>query len=453
MHKVKEIINRFLKGDEREAKAKKNIIASFLLKGISIVIGFLLVRVTLNYLDQTRYGIWLTLTSLITWVTFFDLGLGNGLRNKLAEAIAVKDYELGKIYVSTTYAIIMIIMVLVSIVFLIVNRFIDWTVILNTDKSLGPELSMVAMIVFNLFFFRMVLQLIGVILLSDQRPAMSSLFVSVGNILSLIVIFGLKYITKGSLISFSLAMSGIPIIILGMVTIYFFKKDYSLFKPSIAHIRFKYGHSLLSLGIKFFLIQISGLILYQSSNIIITQFFGPIEVIPYNIAYKYFSLITMVLSIILIPFWTAFTDAWAKGDIIWIKNTVNKLLKYWLALSTLGVFFLIGSNKFYSIWLGNKVTVPFSLSVVTFIYFVTMAFTQIFTMFINGVGKIQLQLILSFISAILFIPLAYIFIKYCHLGIEGIVLASIIGNIEGFVFAPIQYYKIINNKAVGVWNK
>jgi Na+-driven multidrug efflux pump len=82
-----------------------------------------------------------------------------------------------------------------------------------------------------------------------------------------------------------------------------------------------------------------------------------------------------------------------------------------------------------------------------------MAFTQIFTMFINGVGKIQLQLILSFISAILFIPLAYIFIKYCHLGIEGIVLASIIGNIEGFVFAPIQYYKIINNKAVGVWNK
>ncbi|MDR3666520.1 MAG: hypothetical protein P4L35_06745 [Ignavibacteriaceae bacterium] len=453
MQIVKKLLDKYIRGDERGIKAKTNILASFLLKGSSIVIGFLLVRVTLNYLDQTRYGIWLTLTSLIGWITFFDLGLGNGLRNKLAEALAVKDYELCKIYVSTTYAIITIIMVLLAIVFFVANSFIDWSVILNTDKALASELSMVAMIVFNLFFFRLVLQLIGVVLLADQRPAMSSLFNSLGNIFSLIVIFGLTYITKGSLVSFSLAMSGIPVIILGFVTVYFFKKDYSLFKPSIAYIRFKYGTSLLSLGIKFFLIQISGLILYQSSNILITQFFGPKEVIPYNIAYKYFSLMTMVLSIILIPFWTAFTDAWTKGDISWIKRSVNKLLKYWLGLSLLGIIFLIGSNKFYSIWLGNKVTVPFSLSVVTFIYFVTMAFTQIFTMFINGVGKIQLQLILSFVSAVLFIPLAYFFIKYFHFGIEGIVLASIIGNIEGFVFAPIQYYKIINNKAFGVWNK
>jgi len=68
-------ISNFFKGHERSVKAKKNIIASFGIKGISIIVGFLMVRVVLDYLDQTKYGIWLTLTSLLTWFSFFEIGL------------------------------------------------------------------------------------------------------------------------------------------------------------------------------------------------------------------------------------------------------------------------------------------------------------------------------------------------------------------------------------------
>ena len=183
------IINYINKGNPRSVKAKKNILTSFIIKGASIVIGFLMVRITLDYLDQTKYGIWLTMSSFLTWFTFFEIGLGNGLRNKLAEALALKDYKLGKIYVSTTYAILSIVISVVALAFFIGNNFLDWSKILNTDPTLSKELSQLALIVFGFFFLRFVVKLIGIVLYADQRPAIANSFGPVGNLFALITIY------------------------------------------------------------------------------------------------------------------------------------------------------------------------------------------------------------------------------------------------------------------------
>ncbi len=95
--------NIFSKGHERSIKAKKNIIASFFIRGISIAISLILVPLTINYVNPSRYGIWLTLSSIIAWFSFFDIGLTQGLRNKFAEAKAKGNDELAQIYVSTTF--------------------------------------------------------------------------------------------------------------------------------------------------------------------------------------------------------------------------------------------------------------------------------------------------------------------------------------------------------------
>jgi O-antigen/teichoic acid export membrane protein len=95
---------QFFGGHARTAKANKNIIYSFLIKGLSIGCQFALVPLTLHYLDKERYGIWLTMSSMIAFFSFFDVGIGNGLRNKLSEALANGDTNLAKVYISTSYA-------------------------------------------------------------------------------------------------------------------------------------------------------------------------------------------------------------------------------------------------------------------------------------------------------------------------------------------------------------
>ncbi|MBQ5911837.1 MAG: hypothetical protein IIW93_01920, partial [Bacteroidaceae bacterium] len=113
------IINFFTKGSERSVKSKLNIISMLFIKGGSILIGLLLLPLTLDYVDSETYGVWLTISSMVAWISFFDVGLGNGLKNKLAEALAQKDTELGKKYVSTTYALMTLIFIPLMIVLLL----------------------------------------------------------------------------------------------------------------------------------------------------------------------------------------------------------------------------------------------------------------------------------------------------------------------------------------------
>jgi O-antigen/teichoic acid export membrane protein len=315
------------------------------------------------------------------------------------------------------------------------------------------ELKVLSFIVFNLFFLRFILKLIGIVLYADQKPALANSIGPLGNILSISLIFLLTKTTESSLLYLAIVLSLSPIIIMILATILLYTGKYKTISPSIRYVRFIYAKDLLNIGVQFFIIQVAGLILYQTSNIIIAQFFGPAQVTPYTISYKLFSIINMVFGIVMIPFWSAFTEAWALKDIEWIKRSILKLFRFWLIMVSFGFILLIGSPWLYKIWVGETVKIPFILSSLLFIYFSLFTFGGIFNMFINGIGKIKLQLYSSVIGAIFFPLIAIFLIKNTNLGISALVIATIVSNFFGPIMAPIQFRKLINNTAKGVWNE
>lgn len=457
------IFRKFLTGHKRTVKAKKNIIASIFIKGANIVVGFLMVRMTLEYLDQTKYGIWLVLTSIIGWISFFEIGLGGGLKNRLAVALAKNDYKLGKIYVSTTYAILTIIISIVAFIFIISNTFIDWTEVLNTDISYSEELSTLVLVVFNFFFIQFVLNMISIILKADQRPALADSFQSIGKLISLVLIFILIKLTlrsndsEGSLIYLGWILSASPVIVLIIASVYLFKTDYKKIRPSLDFVKFEYAKDLLNLGFKFFFIQLSMIVIFQSSSIIIAQFYGPSEVTPYYISDRLFSVIMLIFTIVASPFQMAFTEAWVKNDITWIKNIVTKLFLMWSSLVLLAIVLYFISDPFFDVWIGKDkmktILISDKLKISQLIYFLLFSLGGVFNMFINGVAKVSIQMYSHLIGAIIFIPITFFFIKYLNWGIESVVIGGIIANFYYPIVAPIQYYKLITNRAYGIWNK
>lgn len=441
----------FKKGHQRSINAKRNIFLMLIIRGGSIVISFFLVPVTISYINPTRYGVWITLSSIISWFSFFDIGFGNGLRNKFAEAIAKGENDLARIYVSTTYAILGIIISIVLILFFCINPFLNWSKILNTPADMTGELSVLALIVFVFFCLQFVLKLITTVLTSDQKPAKASLFDFLGSLISFLIIFILTKTTSGNLIYLGTVFSFTPVLVLLISSIWFYTHYYKKYAPSLKFVKFKYARDLMGLGIKFFLIQIAAVVLYQTSNLIIAQLFGPAQVTPYNIAYKYFSVIPMVMGIIMMPFWSAFTEAWVKNDIPWIKNTIKKLTFLWILISIVTLIMLIFSNLIYKLWVGEDIKVPLSLSVVTAAYVIINSWSGIFSHFLNGVGKIKLQLYSGLISTLLNIPLAVFLGK--RIGIAGVLLATCILTATSAIWSPIQYHKIITKSAKGLWNK
>ncbi|MGN8069080.1 lipopolysaccharide biosynthesis protein [Mucilaginibacter sp. 22184] len=440
----------FTKGHERSLKTKKNIIQSVLLKGGSVAISLLLIPLTIKYINPTQYGIWLTLSSIITWAGLFDMGLGNGLRNKLAAMISLGDVSAAKSYVSSTYALLLIISSIMFVVFYFVNPYIQWQQILNAHNTPAGYLSMIVLIVFAFFCFQFVIQLINNVLTANQAPAKTAFLNLLGQILSLLAVLFLMRVKQGELLDVVVIIAGLPLIVLVAGSIWYYNGSYKELAPGFGSINLKHAKELLGVGGGFFIIQINALVLYETDNIVITQLFGPKEVTTFNVAYKLFSIILMFFVIVITPFWSAFTEAYTKNDLEWIKNAVAKINKLWVALSVCAICLLIVSPWLYRLWLGKTITVPVMLSIAMCLYTITIIWQAIHVQLLNGIGKIKLQLYVGIIGSIVNVPLSVFLGK--QIGVAGVTLSNVILFIIMGVLFSIQTKRIINKTATGIFN-
>lgn len=436
----------------RTKNITKHVVISFLYKGGNIVISFLLVPLTIHLLDTENYGIWLTLSSFISWFSFFDIGLGNGLRNKFAEAKANGDLSLAKAYISTAYYTIGTLCLIIIVLFCTLNFFIDWTRLFNASPGLKNDLRVLMPIVFSFFCLQLVLKLITTIYTADQHHSMQGKVTFYGSALSLITIWLMSQIGENSLLIFAALYSALPVMILLSLNIFAFSGIYKEIKPSIKFCGRKYLKDIFGLGMKFFFIQISGIILFSTDNILITHLFGPKEVVPFNIAYKYYSISNMALSMILAPYWSTITEAYIKDDINWIKSSMKNLFKISNGMILLVFLMILMSSIVYKYWIGDIVTIPFSLNIVMAVFFSMTLYYSPYTHFINGIGKIRLQMYSIGLTSILNIPLSIFFAKNLELGVSGIIFATILCLIPHSILCTVQYSKIINKRALGIWN-
>lgn len=451
LSKIFQIIN---KGHERSIRAKRNILASFLIKGSSIAISLILVPLTISYVNPSRYGIWLTISSIVAWFSFFDIGLTQGLRNRFAEAKVKHDASIAQVYVSTAYAILGIVFVGVWILFLVFNPFLNWSSMINAPVELAGELSMLAIIVFTYFCFTSVLRIVTTVLTADQEPALASVIDLIGQAISLFIIFIMVKVTEGSLINLGLAFCVAPLLVFVLANIYFFGGKYKAYRPVFSKVKFSYAKDLFNLGIVFFIIQVAGIIQFQTANVIISRNFTPADVTSYNIVYKYFGMLSMAFIIFLTPFWSASTEAYQKGEIGWIKNSVKRYNQLSILLALGGLVMLIFSETIYRLWLGEgKVEIGYTLSAWGYLYFIATIYGGTYVYFLNSINALRIQFIASIFSPIVYIFLAVFLIKYLHMGVYSLFVASLFANFNAFILSPLQYHFVINKNKKGIWIK
>lgn len=438
---------------DRSYKVRKNTVFMFILRGISILISLLYVPLLLNTLSAPQYGVWLVITSIVSWVSLMDIGLGNGLRNKLVAAIAKNDIIECKKYISSAYAVLTIFMSFIMILFLIISGNLSWNNILNTNDISSDDLTMLVNIVFISFVIQFILNLLNSILFAFQKPALSSSLTLLSNLFSFIaVLIAVKLFRITDLLHLGTIISVTPIAVLLISTIILFAGTLKNYRPSIKYIELSKIKDTLDLGIKFFVIQIITIVLYQTNNILITHVVDSSAVVQYNIVYKYMNVLVMAFTIIITPIWSATTDAFVREDFDWIKKTHNILNKILLLTIGIGCIMVIFSPLVFNIWLGkNHLPIPFLTTILVFIYVsFKMAYSS-YGYIINGTGKVYAQLIITLIIAILYIPFTIFMGKM--LGLNGIIISSCIVNFINFLWSKIQYHKIVTKTATGIWNR
>jgi O-antigen/teichoic acid export membrane protein len=432
----------------------KNILGSFGVKVLSLVLTLTLVPLTLDLLDKEKYGIWMTIFSIVNWFNIVDFGLGNGFRVKFSEA-----YYSGKIFLSkkiteSLYSITLLIALVLFLIFSILNTILDWQKLLNLSPAFDEDINLIVLVVFGLFCLQLYFKNILTLLLTLKKSMLSDVILLSSSIISLLAIILIKNYDVVSLFSISLCFMASPVIVYLVSTFIFFEYMYSEIKPSF----FKFGEnkdfSLMGgVSMTFFGIQMSALVLFSLGNFLITWFYGPGEVTTYSVMLRVYTTMQVLFSIIITPFWAAFSEANVKRQNFWIRKSIKRLIFLWLIFS-------IAVSVLYSVlsiiivqWVGDKIIVSTPLSFQLAVFVILNTWISIFSYYIYATGKILALFYMSICQIFIFLPLVYLLMEYTSLHISSVVLATNVCLVIAAALLPFQTYLILNNRSYGIWNK
>lgn len=329
--------------------------------------------------------------------------------------------------------------------------YVDWSSFLNVSQIYNEELSHVVSILLVCFSLQMIFNVITAVVSAHQKVALASAFPVIGNLCSVIVIYLLNIFTKPSLTNLASAISYIPALVLMISSFILYTGKLKPVKPSVSYFDKSNIKDILNLGIKFFIIQIQMIVLYQATNILISNVSSPSDVTSYNIAYKYIGVASMTFNIILAPLWPAFTDAYMKNDWSWMKQIYGKMRKVYAILLGGVILMVILSPVAYKLWIGDRAIIPLTMTVVVALFVIVHAWDALQIILINGIGKVKLQTYITLVGLICHIPLSLLLGK--HIGAIGVVISMVIINIIYSIVFTIQLHKLLNKKALGIWNK
>jgi O-antigen/teichoic acid export membrane protein len=436
---------------KRLSTLNKNIALSAVIKVFNILFVVLIVRRSIDVLGVAEYGIWTAITSISTWVSLLDIGIGNGLRVELRRCFIEKDWTEARILLNTAYKFIGFICLSVLAVFFLIWLNTDWSAVFNIKNYSVQNVGILVLVTIMGLVIQLVFSLLQPVLNANLHSGFEGICFAIANGLILVYLMcvdaqSINILQYGFVSAFTA-----PLVYLGF-SFFYYKTYVPQIIPDFKETNFEKIKAILLLGGKFFVIQVSAILMYQMTSFLIIRYFSPNEVTEYNVAFRYFNLFYIVFVTLLSPLWSMSTDAYLRGDTGWIIGTIKKYLLVFLAILIALTLGYLVRDFIFKIWLKDVFVSP-KIALYVAIYMAILSWNTIFLYVVNGTGKIHFQFILAIVAVILYFPLTHFLVKILAWGIDGIFIANMIVLLIFSVFIPLQTYFLLKTEKQGIWRK
>ncbi|HLP81283.1 MAG TPA: oligosaccharide flippase family protein [Nitrosomonas sp.] len=426
----------------------RQVKSSLIFKGLAVAASIVSMPLMIRYLGNEQYGVWSTLLSIMSWILFFDFGIGCGLRNKVAESMAKSSLSSAASYISIGYTLIGGFSLVLFLLFCFVSFYIPWQFVFNT-LSLGDDDLRLVVVVFSVFFFlNFWLGLVNQVLNGLQKTSWVVFGQFLSNFLALVAVYFLVVFAKPSLVYLALCYGSATVLASLALSFYFYNSE-RVFIPKIS--LGGDGRKLFKDGFGFFVIQMAVILIFSIDKVLITQFFGPQYVAQYDAVYKLFGLVALLHGLFVAPLWSAYTDAFHNNDFLWIVDAIKKQLLIFLAVMLVSVSLCFIAEPILEIWVGRGVGFSMELVVAMAVFLVVSTWNNIFSYFLNGVGEIKMQVYTAIAGMLINIPLAAVFVYIFGLGMSGVVWATTLSLFIFSVAGPIKVTSILERLKISAY--
>ncbi len=442
------MIDKILKNKDNRSLSL-NMLLTLLIKGGAMLVSILIVPAYVAYFsNDTAYGAWITVSSVFTWVTMFDFGIGNGLRNHLVKTIAEKDTLGSKRYISSAYISVGFISLLLWMMGAVIIGFMPWNAFLKVPENVvSPGVfATYIQIVYSGVIIHFFFMLIFSICHAMQKTFLPNLITLITQILLLVyILIPNTAVLETKIIQLSGAYfvaHNLPILILTLVLFFTKLKDC---RPSIRLFDKSKAKEIVNLGMRFFVIQIALIALSSSNEIYINLFYQSQDVVQYQYYHKLFYIISVFITLIQQPIWSAVTKAYHEGRFAWIKKVWRFMFVICTAVIGGCVLLALIYQPIVDIWLGKGVLTVDIFTIITFVLSTsTSAVINTANCFANGFGLLKSQMICTVLGAVLKLVLAFVFSSFIN-SWAMVMLASSLSMLPLLIVQPYVVNKFINS--------
>ena len=417
---------------------------SFVFKALAFIVYYISISYQIKILGAELYGVWATLLSIVTWVVFFDFGLGNGIKNYLTKALAKNNIEEAKEIIMTGYIAIAIISIALFLLVFFLASTVDLKALFNTELLSNQQLKYIVITLFGFVFLHFIISFVKQFIFAIQKNALNEFEQLLFYSLLMGALYFIYVQQYKSIFSIVIAYGLALIIGKSILTLIFFSKNRHLL-PSFKNFKKKIMGKLMNVGMTFFALQLVYIFILLSDKMIITQLLGPSEVTSYDIVYRVMSVILVFHGVVNAPMWSAYTEAYNKHDTQWIKNNLKKMNYFIIILIFIAGILSFFYKEIIELWIGEELHIEPSLVYAMAVYVIVVSWNNNHAFFVNSINKIKWQLYAYSVGAVINIPLSIYFARSMNLGSLGVVLATIISLFIFSIVGFIQTRMILSN--------
>jgi O-antigen/teichoic acid export membrane protein len=426
------------RSSERYRRIAWAALASAAARSVSIITTLVAVPLTVNYLGLERYGLWMTMSSLIAMLGFADLGIGNGLINAVSEANGKDDREMAQNYVSSSFFVLTGVAVALGVLFTFVYPHVPWRRVFNISSPLAiSEAGPATAIFVGCFLASIPLSLVTKVQMGYQEGFASNVWTASGQLLGLCSVLLVIHHHAG-LPWLILAMAGSPVVTLLINSVVVFGIQRPWLLPQRRNVTKDSIRGILCPGMYFFVLQIAMSSAWLSDSLIVAHMLGSAAVTQYSVPMKLFSIPPSILMMVLAPLWPAYGEAVARHDIAWVKSTlVRSLCVTAVIMGITSTFLVVFGAPIIKLWAGPQITPTLPLLVGLGLWMVLFAEGNAIAMFLNGISALRFQAMIAVAMAFSSLILSLLLVP--AIGVAGVVWGTIIAYVL-FVVIPMTFF-------------
>lgn len=420
---------------ERIRRAGLTTIATAAARGLSILASLITLPLTFRYLGPEKYGLWMVLVSIISFMGFADLGIGLGLVNAISEAYGKDDRAMAREYLTSALFMLLTIAGIVLLGAIVGYPFVPWMRVFNVKSPVvAAEGARAFVVLFAWFVLSIPLGVVDRAQTGLQQGYISQTVVALGSVATLFALIVVIYL-RGDLAWLVFASTFGTIVAAGINAVILFWQEPWLW-PTWRAYRQSSANKIFHLGLMFFVLQCAFAVGYTTDNLVITQILGASAVAAYAVPQRLFGVVSLVASMALGPLWPAYGEAKTRGDSKWMRKAFWGSMGFTLSITvSMSSILVLAGPWILRVFFGKELHASMGLLSVLAIWSVVSSISSCISMLLNGAGIVKSQALAAVVSSLTNLGLSILLTR--RFGVLGVCAGSIVAQV--FIAYPVGF--------------